>query len=81
MVLDKDLIAMNEYEQVSAEAIKKGLKKDGVFVLKKLKSLGWVNVSYKKYSAYSKFSDFSDFSVRCGYDGCYQKSKLVKGFK
>ena len=78
MVLDKELIAMNEYKNVSEEAIKKGLKKDGVFVLKKLKSLGWVNVSYKKYSSYNQFSDFS---VRCGYDGCYQKSKLVKGFK
>ena len=75
---DKDLIAMNEYEQVSAEAVKNGLKKDGVWTLKKLKSLGWVNVSYKKYSSYNQFSDFS---VRCGYDGCYQKSKLVKGFK
>ena len=78
MILDKELIAINEYKNVSAEAVKKGLKKDGVWTLKKLKSLGWVNVSYKKYSAYSKFSDFS---VRCGYDGCYQKSKLVKGFK
>ena len=78
MVLDKELMAINEYEQVSAEAIKKGLKKDGAWTLKKLKSLGWVNVSYKKYSSYSKFSDFS---VRCGYDGRYQKSKLVKGFK
>ena len=27
MVLDKELIAINEYEQVSAEAIKKGLKR------------------------------------------------------
>ena len=78
MILDKELIAINEYKNVSEEAIKKGLKKDGVWVLKKLKSMGLVNVSYKKYSAYSKFSDFS---VRCGYDGCYQKSKLVKGFK
>ena len=78
MVLDRELIAINEYKNVSEEAIKKGLKKDGVFVLKKLKALGWVNVSYKKYSAYS---EFSDFSVRCGYDGCCQKSKLVKGFK
>ena len=78
MVLDKELMAINEYEQVSAEAIKKGLKKDGVWTLKKLKSLGWINVSYKRYSSYNQFSDFS---VRCGYDGCYQKSKLVKGFK
>ena len=78
VLLDKELIAINEYEQVSAEAIKKGLKKDGVWTLKKLKALGWVNVSYKKHSHYS---EFSDFSVRCGYDGCYQKSKLVKGFK
>ena len=78
MVLDKELIAMNEYENVSAEAVKNGLKKDGVWTLKKLKSLGWVNVSYKKYSEYS---EFSNFSVRCGYDGRYQKSKLVKGFK
>ena len=78
ILLDKELMAMSEYEQVSSEAIKNGLKKDGVFVLKKLKSLGWVNVSYKKYSEYS---EFSNFSVRCGYDGCYQKSKLVKGFK
>ena len=75
---DKELIAINEYEQVSSEAIKKGLKKDGTWTLKKLKSLGLVNVSYKKYSSYNQFSDFS---VRCGYDGCYQKSKLVKGFK
>ena len=45
---DKELIAINEYEQVSSEAIKKGLKKDGVWTLKKLKALGWVNVSYKK---------------------------------
>ena len=78
MVLDKELIAMNEYKNVSEEAVKNGLKKDGVWVLKKLKSLGWVNVSYKKYSHYS---EFSNFSVRCGYDGRYQKSKLVKGFK
>ena len=78
ILLDKELIAMSEYEQVSAEAIKKGLKKDGAWVLKKLKALGWVNVSYKKYSSYS---EFSNFSVRCGYDGRYQKSKLVKGFK
>ena len=78
MILDKELMAINEYEQVSAEAVKKGLKKDGVFVLEKLKSLGWINVSYKKYSEYS---EFSNFSVRCGYDGRYQKSKLVKGFK
>ena len=78
ILLDKELIAMNEYKNVSEEAVKKGLKKDGVWTLKKLKSMGWVNVSYKKYSTYSKFSDFS---ARCGYDGCYQKSKLVKGFK
>ena len=78
MVLDKELMAINEYEQVSSEVIKKGLKKDGVWTLKKLKSMGWVNVSYKKYSSYS---EFSNFSVRCGYDGRYQKSKLVKGFK
>ena len=78
VLLDKELIAINEYKNVSAEAVKKGLKKDGAWTLKKLKSLGWVNVSYKKYSSYS---EFSDFSVRCGYDGCYQKSKLVKGFK
>ena len=76
--LDKELIAINEYKNVSDEAIKNGLKKDGVRTLKKLKSLGWVNVSYKKYSAYNKFSNFY---VMCGYDGCYQKSKLVKGFK
>ena len=78
ILLDKELIAINEYKNVSEEAIKKGLKKDGAWVLKKLKALGWVNVSYKKYSEYS---EFSEFSVRCGYDGCYQKSKLVKGFK
>ena len=78
MILDKELMAINEYKNVSDEAVKKGLKKDGALVLKKLKALGWVNVSYKKYSEYS---EFSDFSVRCGYDGCYQKSKLVKGFK
>ena len=78
ILLDKELIAMNEYKNVSEEAVKKGFKKDGVWILKKLKSMGWVNVSYKKYSTYSKFSDFS---VRCGYDGCCQKSKLVKGFK
>ena len=35
MVLDKELMAINEYEQVSAEAVKNGLKKDGVWTLKK----------------------------------------------
>ena len=44
ILLDKELMAINEYKNVSAEAVKKGLKKDGVWTLKKLKSLGWVNV-------------------------------------
>ena len=73
----KDVIAMNEYENIKKIAIEKGLKYDGVWVMKKLKELGWVNITYKKYS---KYKDFSDFSVMCGYDGVYQKSKLVKGF-
>lgn len=66
---NKDLMAMNEYKNVKNLAIEKGLKK--------LKELGWVNITYKKYSQYK---DFSDFSVMCGYDGAYQKAKLVKGF-
>ena len=74
---DKNLIAMSEYESVKNLAVKKGLKIDGVFVMKKLKQFGWVNISYKNYS---KYKDFSDFSVECGYAGTYQKSKLVKGF-
>ena len=74
---NKDLIAMNEYENVKNLAIEKGLKYNGVWVMKKLKELGWVNITYKKYSQYK---DFSDFSVRCGYDGAYQKAKLIKGF-
>ena len=74
---NKDLIAMNEYENIKNLAIEKGLKHNGVWVMKKLKELGWVNITYKKYS---KYKDFSDFSVMCGYDGVYQKSKLVKGF-
>ena len=74
---DKNLIAMSEYESVKNLAVEKGLKIDGVFVMKKLKELGWVNISYKNYS---KYKDFSDFSVECGYTGTYQKSKLVKGF-
>ena len=36
ILLDKELMATSEYEQVSSEAIKNGLKKDGVFVLKNL---------------------------------------------
>ena len=74
---NKDLMAMNEYKNVKNLAIEKGLKYDGVWVMKKLKELGWVNITYKKYSQYK---DFSDFSVMCGYDGAYQKAKLVKGF-
>ena len=74
---NKDLIAMNEYENVKNLAIEKGLKRDGVWVMKKLKEFGWVNISYKKYSHYN---NFSTFSVRCGYNGSYQKAKLVKGF-
>ena len=74
---NKDLIAMNEYENIKNLAIEKGLKYNGVWVMKKLKELGWVNITYKKYS---KCKDFSDFSVRCGYNGAYQKAKLVKGF-
>ena len=31
ILLDKELIAINEYEQVSAEAVKKGLKKKMVY--------------------------------------------------
>ena len=73
----KDVIAMNEYENIKKIAIEKGLKYNGVWVMKKLKELGWVNITYKKHS---KYKDFSDFSVMCGYDGVYQKSKLVKGF-
>ena len=74
---DKNLIAMSEYESVKNLAVEKGLKIDGVWVMKKLKELGWVNISYKKYC---KYKDFSTFSVKCGYSGGYQKSKLVKGF-
>ena len=74
---DKELMAMNEYENIKKLALEKGVKGDGVWVMKKLKELGWVNISYKKYS---KYNSFSKFSVRCGYDGSYQKSKLVKGF-
>ena len=70
----KDVIAMNEYENIKKIAIEKGLKYNGVWVMKKLKELGWVNITYKKYSK------CKDFSVVCGYDGAYQKSKLVKGF-
>ena len=73
----KDVIAMNEYENVKNLAIEKGLKYNGVWAMKKLKELGWVNITYKKYSQYISFSDFS---VMCGYDGTYQKAKLVKGF-
>ena len=74
---NKDLTATNEYENVKKLAIKKGLKCDGVWVMKKLKELGWVNITYKKYSQYKYFSDFS---VSCGYAGGCQKAKLVKGF-
>ncbi len=74
---NKDVMAMNEYEKVKNLAIKKGLKCDGVWVMKKLKEFGWINITYKKYSQYK---DFSNFSVRCGYAGGCQKSKLVKGF-
>ena len=74
---DKNLIAMSEYESVKNLAVEKGLKIDGVWVMKKLKELGWVNISYKNYS---KYKDFSTFSVKCGYTGTCQKSKLVKGF-
>ena len=74
---DKDLMAVSEYENIKNLAIEKGLKPNGVWVMKKLKALGWINVSYKKHSHYN---NFSDFSVRCGYSGSYQKSKLVKGF-
>ena len=74
---NKDVIAMNEYENIKKIAIEKGLKCNGVWVMKKLKELGWVNITYKKYS---KYKDFSDFSVRCGYSGVYQKAKLIKGF-
>ena len=42
MSLDKELIAMDEYKNVSAEAVKNGLKKDGVWTLKKLKELSIV---------------------------------------
>ena len=73
----KDVIAMNEYENIKNLAIEKGLKPNGIWAMKKLKELGWVNITYKKYS---KYKDFSDFSVMCGYDGTYQKAKLVKGF-
>ena len=74
---NKDLTAMNEYKTVKNLAVEKGLKYDGVWVMKKLKALGWVNITHKKYSQYK---NFSDFSVRCGYGGVYQKAKLVKGF-
>lgn len=74
---NKDVTAMDEYEDVKNLAIEKRLKCDGVWVMKKLKELGWVNITYKKYSQYKHFSDFS---VSCGYSGVYQKSKLVKGF-
>ncbi len=74
---NKDAIAMNEYENIKNLAIKKGLKCDGIWVMKKLKELGWVNITYKKYQ---KLKHFSDFSVSCGYAGGCQKSKLVKGF-
>ena len=74
---NKDLIAMDEYEKVKNLALEKGLKCDGVWVMKKLKNLGWINITYKKHSQYK---NFSDFSVRCGYAGGYKKSKLVKGF-
>ncbi len=73
----RDVIATNEYENVKNLAIENGLKCNGVWVMKKLKELGWVNITYKKYSQYKYFSDFS---VSCGYDGVYQKAKLVKGF-
>ena len=73
----KDVMAMNEYENIKKIAIEKGLKPGGIWVMKKLKELGWVNITYKKYS---KYKDFSDFSVRCGYSGVYQKAKLIKGF-
>ena len=76
-MFSKNLIAVSEYESVKNLAVEKGLKIDGVFVMKKLKELGWVNIRYKKYC---KYKDFSTFSVKCGYSGGYQKSKLVKGF-
>ena len=74
---DKDFMAANEYENIKNLAIEKRLKPNGVWVMKKLKSLGLINVSYKKHSRYN---NFSVFSVRCGYGGSFQKSKLVKGF-
>ena len=74
---DKDVIAMSEYENIKNLAVERGVKQDGVWVMKKLKQFGWVNISYKNYSRYK---NFSDFSVKCGYAGTYQKSKLVKGF-
>ena len=55
---NKDLIAMNEYENIKNLAIEKGLKPNGIWAMKKLKELGWVNITYKNTHSIFLFQIF-----------------------
>ena len=75
---DLDSIAKMDHEDVLemlASDIKNGkITGDGVRVLNELRKRGWNNVSYSRSAKSSKYT------VRCGYDGGYQQSILIKEF-
>ena len=72
---DLNLIAEWESEYICKLAQRRGLKKDGVFVMNELKKRDWECLSYVNSSAIA-----SEFSLFCGYSGGYNQSKLVKIF-
>lgn len=74
-----DEIAKNELQSVLSilqSDIDKGIiKNNGIRIYTCLKKLGWESISYCNNIAHS------DFYYKCGRNGRYQQSKLVKIFE
>lgn len=75
----KNELASLELKRVQGQAVERGVKPDGVWVMNELKRLGWVSKSYIKMPGSSVFNAIhTDFHVICGYSGGYNHCHLVK---